>query len=575
MSKGLVTFNRNMQTTFKYFYKKIDSTTDDITILKQLIEKCENKIERILHNEDFYELFYWSRRIRPYNVFNIDNITYNGYREVYNLAIKKYTILDSSSIFFNTEYAMPNYLTVAIEGNKMHADKITDAIMSKSARALNKCYLLEKLCYYLSSLNQDYRKLSKGGWLEIDTEEGITVKVNEEIQKMIDLYDERLSHSNLFSYAGANINYNFNNQNKAMMLSFFLDNYSNINLGEFMVDDRINIPNQTTNFIPFAVSLNEFYGFASNYSNEFKNYYGFTIDTYLAFVYSINMSNMVMLLRNPNRLQTLCMRAYTIYKIENLLDDLDFLMPDILKITNLNVKEIDLEEIPAILDFIELSADKQSDISLTTSQGGKAMIHMKESLGLLDYRSFLDFVSNILDPITKEEDTTGDLFEQQVVKTITEVFGHDCIVAEDKMLKINANNKREIDIAFVYDDVLFILECKSVNVSLGFFRGDSQSVEFRNRKNKKAIEQSNKTSKFINDNFEALREKYAEVFPTNIKSIASLIVSIQPEYIWSDSDELFISPNLPRILTPSELKVLKEINISDSLQGKPFSIDLE
>jgi hypothetical protein len=136
---------------------------------------------------------------------------------------------------------------------------------------------------------------------------------------------------------------------------------------------------------------------------------------------------------------------------------------------------------------------------------------------------------------------------------------------------VAGNLRKEIDASFIIEDILFVLEAKSVNVSFGYDKGDKQSIDFRTNKMKNALKESNEKVEFIYNHQVSIFPK----IPDNIRYLCPLVISSHPEFIWSKSEDLFISEEheLPRVITIGDIKNLRNIDLN-LLRRKNWIISL-
>ena len=133
-------------------------------------------------------------------------------------------------------------------------------------------------------------------------------------------------------------------------------------------------------------------------------------------------------------------------------------------------------------------------------------------------------------------------------------------------IKNKSGGKKEIDSSFMYRNYLFIIECKSLSVSEGSILGEIGALNFRKKKLLEYIDEVEEKVDFIISN----KSNLSIEIPSNITHIVSLVITSFTEYIWENSENLFFSKEIPRIMTIDEIKELKNDSILNNLVSKPF-----
>jgi hypothetical protein len=115
-------------------------------------------------------------------------------------------------------------------------------------------------------------------------------------------------------------------------------------------------------------------------------------------------------------------------------------------------------------------------------------------------------------------------------------------------LMVPKGESKQIDAAFCYQDCLLIAECKAFARSFGIDRGDPESLRFRLRKLNQALSEADKKARWlaatpIGTNYDVSR--YRAIIP--------IVVTPFCEYIPSLDSWYWLTPEIPRVLSPPEL----------------------
>ncbi len=569
-------------------YDLIPELTKSVSdILKDYINCTEKHIENIASNYTTYEMLFWSRRLGPKNIFNVENLTVMLYREVQNLSFYKYGISDENIItdenFGSSPKNMEEYNKLDYSEclEKLKFEKLSDGI----SKTISDVIRLEILSFIYVKGTQFYRIANKGGEVIFDSSNKIiTSNTSKEISFLIDLYDERLSNSNLFSRTGSYVDnkldfeepyfcphFQLNVDHKVKMKMFNAKNeaYSRV----FAKGDEI--IEAETNYLLGAYNIVNIFNFLTLFEEEFQKYYSFSVIDFLLFLGCIGYKIVGDISARFDFQYHILNRAYIItnYNLKTFSEEFEMIYPVLHKAvfkTELNHK---VDTVLIFKRFL-LEKSKKSDIDLWTRGPKRLLYQLSNEHMVVDYTCLTDIISYIVKEITSVDGEVGnrraDYFEDSLKSEINSIYG------KEKMWVCRAEItsgklKKEIDASFVIDDILFIIEAKAVNVSFGFHKGDKLAVDFRSNKMKVALEEANEKAEFILKYKNTLDKK----LPDNVMYICPLVISTNPEYIWSIEDDLFISKKLkfPRVITIPDIAKLKRLNLSD-LRKKDWVVKL-
>ena len=117
-----------------------------------------------------------------------------------------------------------------------------------------------------------------------------------------------------------------------------------------------------------------------------------------------------------------------------------------------------------------------------------------------------------------------------------------------KPLKAADGSQKQIDAAFRAGRNLVVVECKAVGRSLGVDRGDIAAVRYRNRVVEGALEECSDKARWL-----ASHRSGSNFDITNYDRIVALAVTPFVEFVPSLAPHYWLTPDLPRVLTPDEL----------------------
>lgn len=120
------------------------------------------------------------------------------------------------------------------------------------------------------------------------------------------------------------------------------------------------------------------------------------------------------------------------------------------------------------------------------------------------------------------------------------------------------STSEEIDAVLKFnDEILIVVECKSIAMSVGFDIGNEESIEFRKKKMMEALNQVERKGSWLSKHmfghgYDLRKYKY----------ILTVVVSPFVEFINTRSRKYWITENIPRVLTPGELYELTSGDVS-------------
>jgi len=564
------------------------------TFIKKLLISLENEIRIKICKYDLYEMIYWSRRIKPENVFKCSSSSVFEYRQIMHLSFIKYckrenSLVESEGVFapkslhnLNTKRIF-NIIALKIKPNDQEEEYFR--IIS---RILNLCYEVEVLSFYYNHLLKEYRIISKGGFLLPHKEMGVFAYVNHKLHYLLNLYDDRLNKTNILSSVGGyatldSVNIDqLNKKNKFEIINYqenidsidtrpMIESLFQLSIEKQKSKNEISFMEEKyiSNYVPTLISLNDFYDYSKNFKVNFFEYYNFRLEDFLVFIVIVFLDIFHSVVEDPHGFVHLLQRGYSLYNLDTLRTNYFNLVNILYDDFNFDKPETPERVFNVLFSFFNNTEQSASKIQLDTFGPRGIFYEINDRQGMVDHTSFVNILGHILDPIIKDNDMKGTIFENIVKNKVIELYGEDSLWLCQTKIKVGKSSK-EIDVSFVCDEILYILECKAVNLSWGFFKGDKKAVEFRNMKNEKAITQADKTLDFLSEH----KYKMNHDIPFGVKYITSLVITPHPEFIWDNHEKLFVSEKIPRILCLNELNYIKENDFRDEVVKRSFTIKL-
>jgi hypothetical protein len=122
-----------------------------------------------------------------------------------------------------------------------------------------------------------------------------------------------------------------------------------------------------------------------------------------------------------------------------------------------------------------------------------------------------------------------------------------CLDPHKVIISKEIAGSKEIDIAFVYEDTLFVFDCKA-------FRKDAEYIEGQHRKIRNRLDKLRQEFVKCNDRAELIRQGFLKsiISPKDFSKVCMMICTSAVEYLPMD-DSLFWYKGAPLVGTPSEL----------------------
>jgi hypothetical protein len=325
--------------------------------------------------------------------------------------------------------------------------------------------------------------------------------------------------------------YNVGKINTKSMIESYSKKYSD-------VDIHIT-KNSVSNFIWLPINMYSYYKSNLNYSIAFEKTNKVNFESVIV-VFTILLYHVLANWKDPMFMLRCWQRGYEgPFKKVDIFDILQNDLSSCIEYFGLSKECIDLEK---GFDFWALTEEKKKDIGLSYPGPHSIFIPYGKDRYFIDYawmdRRLFDLFWNCR---ISDENFKGTALE-------TLIQGQQELVLPTKECKSFSGDTRQIDASFERNDVLLIIECKSNDRSIGFYKGTKESLAFRKDTYNEKIEQvDDKAAWLIKEikgtNFDI--SKYRKIIP--------IVITPFVEYIPYDERKYWISDIIPRILTPSEL----------------------
>jgi hypothetical protein len=197
-----------------------------------------------------------------------------------------------------------------------------------------------------------------------------------------------------------------------------------------------------------------------------------------------------------------------------------------------------------VLEYLTLSPARQELISLWTHgplcpfvpHGDQVVADLaavglrlrKEFFGIRQYR----------------QDAKGPLFEEAFRRLVAKASLH---LFDERILRSQDGEEREVDAAVRVGATLVLCECRAMERPLNFERGDLDTIKVRSEDLQKKVDQALSLADFVRSHPTGRNYDFSWA-----REIVPLVVSPFVEWIWSRDRSLWVTPDLPRVVSAGE-----------------------
>ena len=226
-------------------------------------------------------------------------------------------------------------------------------------------------------------------------------------------------------------------------------------------------------------------------------------------------------------------------------EELVSLLPIACKTLGIQKSAIASNEFETAMKFWTLDIPNRKDIDLAYSGPHQVFLPVQSDKVFIDYAWILRRLYDLFVGISiPDQNFKGDALESVVRK--------DKSVLPTKPCKTRSGEKCQIDYAVARGSHLVIAECKAVGRSIAFDRGDPQAIKYRtDNVVERGLYEVDRKARWlaahsVGTNYDV--SQYSHILP--------VVVSPFVEFIPSQDTRYWVSKDIPRILTPTELENL-------------------
>jgi len=293
------------------------------------------------------------------------------------------------------------------------------------------------------------------------------------------------------------------------------------------------------NWLPFE--LKEYHDAHLPFSNSFKEKYGLPFEHIIAVIDALLMRVLAQWQDDTKEIFNYWQRAYKPTFRNFIISEVSKYLPLTIERLGLSINSDDID-VSAIISFFELTEDKRKDIDLATQGPHYLILPFKGDSIFIDYAWIVQLFYNLFYNVELDDQNfKGDVLEALVREQSSPL--------SSKQLHAKDGTSKQVDAAFDKGKLLISVECKAKCMSFGFFRGDPEAIEHRNKFIDNALSDADNKAKWLashplGTNYDIRKFDY----------ILAIVVTPFKEYIPSLDSRYWLEEDVPRILTPRELK---------------------
>lgn len=530
-------------------------------LLNSYLISIEAELKKCLDQYSLAYCMHLYRRLSPGPIgFDQQPITIGLTRAALEAAFQKYTrsglcerIAESASIpidevfnglLMSDEFELER--NIIAQGNQL-------VLANFDSNDLRRFYDLERLAYEIWRTAAALRITGKGAPLVLCGQpDSFVDNRSEDLDFLVNNYDQRHYHSSL-AHSAAGVEYSnpkvFESKGLIMLPLYNIggvtsENYKELLLAMYNIKFQAKV---TFNFAWFPFNLKDYRKAHLPFAVPFGEKYGVLLDAVLVVIAALAIRMLVIWERfgvaSFTRFHQRGYEGPITYQL--LQEDIMMFIPSacsLLEIDESNIKETD---VLSAIKFWELDTAKRDDIDLSYSGPHYVFLPIKDAQYFIDYAWIYRRLYSLFVGVWIPDQNFKGLALENALKQVSSTLPTNPCKA------INGE-ERQIDYAVSFDKYLLIAECKAVGTSIGFERGNPESIKYRiDNVVDLSLTQVDEKAAWLADNPIGTNydiSSYEYILPIGVSPFI--------EYIPSKEKKYWISDTIPRVLSVNEFKEL-------------------
>lgn len=563
--------------------EKIIDSEEAWPIVIEILELLDREMGAIVQRRSVAYWLHLYRRIgvylSPEHEGKTDEVTLGLVRQIAELAIQKHGLLSAPREFGRSDELGANLILggwmkkglKSLGGDGRSGETIfrryaslarktpTWVIRDFSKRDFVDIYAIEGAAYQYWRLTALLRSLGKGARIVVSSDGDWDYVPDRKLSKLIESIDQRASNSGNFS----------------SLLGIWIDSetlrpardseepltdavlFPIYNISRAKTPKALEIfgtrfaENSVMNFFPLFLSAGTFFRHHHFMRDEFIKKRGYDFELMVSVLAAL--SSFLFL---PSRslysddekekeryklaafTQTLT-RGYHLFL--GTIDDLIAMLMDRLSI--IFSREFELAEVRRVVDSMTLNKGLQEKVS-PWSNGPRSVVIPTNGFCVLDLVSVPALLRSIFVFMTDRFGESGTVFE----RLFREALARRGFDVSAGVLTANDGSERELDAGVLVGKRLYLFECVSIERPLDYEIGRPRTIKIRRERLVAKLDQAKSLGEFIRHNPSGRNFDFSSA-----EEVVYAVVSPFTEWIWDYGEELWIRPDVPRILNPDEV----------------------
>lgn len=438
-----------------------------------------------------------------------------------------------------------------------------------SVAQLREFYNVERLAYEVWRGSAMLRAVGKGAPILVgDFTECVVDLRSTELAKLLDSFDGRLKYDNL-AVSATGMMFAQNGLGRQRSEIVFLPTY---NLGGITTEDlepffreAFNLTfaySVQPNFVWILFNLREYREAHRPFAEAFESKFGTKLDAVLAVIGALCQRVLVTCAASGGHAWLRYLqRAYEgPYTRDSIFDEIRSYTNSASHLLNPSDKQMSRSDLMAAIRFWELDESKRSDIDLAYSGPHYVFLPYGKNRLFIDYAWLLRRLYDLFVGVSiPDQNFKGDALEEVVRYKQTVLPVRGC--------RSNEGGERQIDAAFEVGNRLVIVECRVFGRSIGFDRGSPEAIRYRARRIDSALNEVDQKAQWLASyptgaNYDI--RPYSDILPIVVTPFVEFIPSLAPRY--------WLTEDLPRVLTPEELRDALEYGTLANVSANVVSV---
>ncbi len=426
-----------------------------------------------------------------------------------------------------------------------------------SSNELKQFYDIERLAYEIWRSSAMLRIIGKGAPIIVaDFKSWVFDFRSDELDRLVTIFDTR-NHEEQYLLSATGLVFDFEEATPKDLGPIFVPAYniSEIPLREFeglfeilgirFAESTKEFP---PNFIWVIFALRQFKKSHTPFAEAFENKYNVSLNAVLAVVASI-LQRIFFIWKDEGYKNIIkyWQRAYEgPYTREYIIKEIFSFLPEAIHLLGIEEGEISEDDLINAMKFWELNNNTRSRIDLVYAGPHSIFLPYGTDRLFIDYVWIIRRLYHLFLGVSLSDQNFKGAALEELVRDRENVLPVKSCVALD-------GSKKQIDASYALNNRLIIIECKAIGKSIGFSRGDPNSIRFRNQIVNNVLDQIDEKARWL-----AAHPIGTNYDISGFDFILPIGVTPFTEYIPSLSLRYWIAEYLPRVMTPNELK--KSIN---------------